>query len=323
MKMTRKKITRKTKMLSTLRAFSIRYPVRNSNPRCAPNHQTTPALKSNASAIQKRLQPSASRGPTACAFRWKTPRSRASRPRTKRVNAPHNSGVPTVAGIDQPPWGKAAQKTCRRASAAVMSGCEGLAPARLREPGRVCATVLTARTRSRTPWLLPFGRSLHDPGQRGKMTAKVSRIPWANPSLHARPSRDPEFLATARPDRRRGEGGGVVEPAPGSAGGPGRTAGRRGPGAFAARPSAPDPLRGRGDGRGRLSAGQRGRRPADVHRRAGDRPRADATRGARGRGCWRGGGGSSAAVGAGRCTAFRFWRSEERVHGHRPYRDKR
>src|SRR3989337_117110 len=78
------------------------------------------------------LQPSASRGPTACAFRWKTPRSRASRPRTKRVNAPHNRGVPTVAGIDQPPWGKAAQKTYRRASAAVMSGCEGLAPATAR-----------------------------------------------------------------------------------------------------------------------------------------------------------------------------------------------
>ena len=99
------KITRKTKMLSTLSAFSIRYPVRNSRPRSGPNHRNTPALNTSARAIQKTLQPNASRGPMTWAVRWKTPRSRASMASTNSVKPPQSQGVPTDSITGHPPCG--------------------------------------------------------------------------------------------------------------------------------------------------------------------------------------------------------------------------
>src|SRR6266545_2774908 len=42
------------------------------------------------------LQKTDSRRPTRCSLRWKTPRSRASRPKTRARKAPHCRGVPMV-----------------------------------------------------------------------------------------------------------------------------------------------------------------------------------------------------------------------------------
>src|SRR5829696_5234508 len=54
-------------------------------------NQKTPALKTTARPIQTELQISASRRPTACASRWKTPRSRASNPATSARKSAHGS----------------------------------------------------------------------------------------------------------------------------------------------------------------------------------------------------------------------------------------
>jgi len=63
------KMTTKTKMLSMLRAFSMRYPVVNSSPRSEPKRHHTSAAKPKASATHTALHTAASRRPTACAFR--------------------------------------------------------------------------------------------------------------------------------------------------------------------------------------------------------------------------------------------------------------
>src|SRR5262245_22676080 len=51
------------------------------------------------SAIQTQVQISDSRTRTTCAFRWKTPRSRASINSTKMVKPIHRAGVPTLVGV--------------------------------------------------------------------------------------------------------------------------------------------------------------------------------------------------------------------------------
>ena len=56
-------------MLSTERAFSIKYPVKNSSATRLPHQWYTPRLNKKASAIQKTLQPSASRTETTWLLR--------------------------------------------------------------------------------------------------------------------------------------------------------------------------------------------------------------------------------------------------------------
>ena len=53
----------------------------------------------SAREIQTAVQTSASRTRTSCALRLKTPRSRASMPRTKATKPLHNQGLPMLAGL--------------------------------------------------------------------------------------------------------------------------------------------------------------------------------------------------------------------------------
>src|SRR4030095_17235561 len=62
-----------------------------------------PALKTNASAIHTMLQVSASLTLTSCALRWNTPRSSATIPRTKTLNATHSQIEPIVSKQFDPP----------------------------------------------------------------------------------------------------------------------------------------------------------------------------------------------------------------------------
>src|SRR5678816_469152 len=86
-----------TKMLSTLSAFSIRYPVVNSSPRWGPKSRKTPRANTAASPIHTALQTVASRREMACALRWNTPRSRASIRATKARKPTHRGQLPSVA----------------------------------------------------------------------------------------------------------------------------------------------------------------------------------------------------------------------------------
>src|SRR5258708_7374876 len=89
--------TKNTKMLSTDRAFSTRYPVRNSSPRSWPNQRYTPRLKSRATEIHTADQARASPKRTSCALRWKIPISIAIIASTTTPNPSHRPGVPMVA----------------------------------------------------------------------------------------------------------------------------------------------------------------------------------------------------------------------------------
>src|SRR5947209_8196328 len=81
-------------MLSTLRDFSIKYPVKNCNACSDPAKKYRPALKTIAKPIQTTLHVIASRMETVCALRWNTPRSIANIASTNTVNPTHNQILP-------------------------------------------------------------------------------------------------------------------------------------------------------------------------------------------------------------------------------------
>src|SRR5688572_12448430 len=90
-------MTMKTKILSTESDFSRRYPVKNSIAWSVPNQKYTPRLNVSEQKTQTPLQISASRKPTVCDFRWKTPRSMTSINNTNAMNPAQRSGLPMLA----------------------------------------------------------------------------------------------------------------------------------------------------------------------------------------------------------------------------------
>src|SRR6476661_5085912 len=87
----KRKISRKTKRLSTLRESSMTYPVTNSSIGVRPCQKKTATAKMAARAIQTALQSKASRNLTVWGRRWNTPKSSTSIARTKRLNKIQNS----------------------------------------------------------------------------------------------------------------------------------------------------------------------------------------------------------------------------------------
>src|ERR1700676_4857574 len=89
-----RKITKNRKRLSTLRAFSMTYPVKNSSPRCSPEKCITPSPNASDSPTQTSVQVSASRVFILWGRRWKTPRSNTIAASTKRLKISQRKGVP-------------------------------------------------------------------------------------------------------------------------------------------------------------------------------------------------------------------------------------
>ena len=85
-----------TNILSTERAFSIRYPVKNSRAFCSPNQLYTKTLKIRASEIHTADHMSASFTDTIALFLWNTQRSSASIIRTKALNPTQNQIVISI-----------------------------------------------------------------------------------------------------------------------------------------------------------------------------------------------------------------------------------
>src|SRR5580692_2227488 len=94
-----RKITRNKKRLSTLSAFSMTYPVKNSSPRCSPEKYITPSPNASDSPTQTNVQMAASRVFILWGRRWKTPRSNAIVASTKRLKISQRKGVPTAAAV--------------------------------------------------------------------------------------------------------------------------------------------------------------------------------------------------------------------------------
>src|ERR1700745_150145 len=89
----------KMKMLSPLRAYSIRYPVRNSRALAGPIQCQTSALKPSESVIQTIVQVAASFVLGLCSFRWKTNRSIASTQSTPELKTIQNQRLVCICKV--------------------------------------------------------------------------------------------------------------------------------------------------------------------------------------------------------------------------------